>query len=293
MMKSKRYLLPILLISLAACSQQQDVSDAYGNFEAIEVMVSAESQGRIVAFVPEEGATLRKDQVTVVIDTTQLYLKKIQLESGFSSLGTRIQTLDAQVRASRVQMNNLEREKQRIDKLAEGGAATIKQQDDMNGQIALLEAQILATESQKSSVYAERKTLEVQIRQVEDQIMKCSIRNPIYGILLTKYKEAGEMAAPGQPLYKVANLDELILRAYVSGNQLSSVAVGKEVRVRFDVQEGMEECTGVVNWVSPRAEFTPKIIQTREERVNLVYALKIKVSNTGSLKIGMPGEVVF
>ncbi|TFH27178.1 MAG: HlyD family efflux transporter periplasmic adaptor subunit [Bacteroidia bacterium] len=293
MMKSKRYLLPILLISLAACSQQQDVSDAYGNFEAIEVMVSAESQGRIVAFVPEEGATLRKDQVTVVIDTTQLYLKKIQLESGFSSLVTRIQTLDAQVRASRVQMNNLEREKQRIDKLAEGGAATIKQQDDMNGQIALLEAQILATESQKSSVYAERKTLEVQIRQVEDQIMKCSIRNPIYGILLTKYKEAGEMAAPGQPLYKVANLDELILRAYVSGNQLSSVAVGKEVRVRFDVQEGMEECTGVVNWVSPRAEFTPKIIQTREERVNLVYALKIKVSNTGSLKIGMPGEVVF
>ncbi|MCK5067162.1 MAG: efflux RND transporter periplasmic adaptor subunit [Bacteroidales bacterium] len=292
-MKSSRYILPFLLLFLAACSKHEEVADAYGNFEAIEVMVSAESQGRVVAFEPEEGATLLEDQVSVVIDTTQHYLKKIQLESGFASLGTRIQTLDAQITASRVRMNNLEREKQRIDKLVEGGAATSQQQDDMNGQIALLEAQILATESQKSSVYAERKTLEVQIRQVEDQILKCAIRNPINGILLTKYKEEGEIAAPGQPLYKVANLDELILRAYVSGNQLSSVIVGKEVRVRFDVQEGMEEITGMVSWISPRAEFTPKIIQTREERVNLVYAIKVMVSNDGSLKIGMPGEVIF
>jgi len=286
-------LLPFLLISLAACSMKEEVSDAYGNFEAIEVLVSAESQGRILVFEPEEGATLEAYQVSVVLDSTQLYLKKIQLESGFSSLGTRIQTLEAQIRASRVQMDNLEREKQRIDKLVEGGAATSKQQDDVYGQIALLEAQIHATESQKSSIYAERKTLEVQIRQVEDQIMKCSVRNPISGVLLTKYKEAGEIAAPGQPLYKVANLDELILRAYVSGNQLSSVAVGKEVRVLYDGPEGMEESAGVVSWISPRAEFTPKIIQTREERVNLVYALKVKVKNDGSLKIGMPGEVIF
>ena len=292
-MKTTRYVLPFLLISFAACKPQQNVSDAYGNFEAIEVMVSAESQGRIMVFESEEGATLKEKQVTVVIDTTQLYLKKIQIESGKTSLSTRIQTLDAQVRASRVQMDNLEREKKRIDKLVDGGAATSKQQEDIHGQIALLEAQIQATESQKSSIFAERKTLEVQISQVEDQILKCSIRNPVDGILLTKYKEAGEMAAPGQPLYKVANLDELILRAYVSGNQLSSVVLGKEVRVRYDGQEGMEETSGVVSWVSPRAEFTPKIIQTREERVNLVYALKIKVSNTGRLKIGMPGEVVF
>jgi HlyD family secretion protein len=292
-MKSSRYLLPLLFLFVAACSTKEEVSDAYGNFEAIEVMVSAESQGKIVAFEPEEGSTLEENQVTVLIDTTQLYLRKIQFESGFSSLGTRIQTLDAQVRASRVQMNNLDREKQRIDKLAEGGAATTKQQDDIKGQIALLEAQIQATESQKSSVYAERKTLEVQIRQVEDQILKCAIRNPIDGILLTKYKEAGEIAAPGQPLYKVANLDELILRAYVSGKQLSSVAVGQEVGIRFDGPQGMKEASGVVSWISPRAEFTPKIIQTREERVNLVYALKVKVNNNGSLKIGMPGEVIF
>jgi len=292
-MKSSRLLLPLFILFLAACGTQDELADAYGNFEAIEVMVSAESQGKIMAFGPQEGTALEKDQVTVLIDTTQLYLQKIQLESAQSALLTRIQTLDAQIRASQVQMNNLEREKQRIDKLAEGGAATAKQQDDIRGQIALLEAQIQATGSQKSSVFAERRTLEVQIRQVEDQIAKCAVRNPVAGMLLTKYKEAGEVAAPGQPLYKVANLDELILRAYVSGMQLSSVAIGQEVRVRFDGPLGLEEMAGVVSWISPRAEFTPKIIQTREERVNLVYALKVRIINDGSLKIGMPGEVVF
>lgn len=292
-MKYTRYLLPFLLLPIVACNQQADSADAYGNFEAIEVMVSAETNGRIISFPTCEGAALLKNQVTVIIDTTQLYLQKVRLESGFVSLGSRINTLEAQVRVSRVQLDNLEREKERIDKLVEGGAATSKQQDDINGQVALLEAQIIATESQEASVHAERKTLEVQIRQVEDQIVKCAVRNPIEGILLTKYREQGEMAAPGQPLYKIADMGELILRAYLSGNQLSSVKTGGTVRVRFDKEQGMEETTGVVSWVSPRAEFTPKIIQTREERVNLVYAIKVVVPNDGSLKIGMPGEVIF
>lgn len=292
-MKYTRYLLPFLLLPVVACNQQADSADAYGNFEVIEVMVSAESNGRIISFPAREGAALLKDQVTVIIDTTQLYLQKVRLESGFASLGSRINTLEAQVRASRVQLDNLEREKGRIDRLVEGGAATSKQQDDINGQVALLEAQIAATESQEASVQAERKTLEVQIRQVEDQIVKCAVKNPIEGVLLTKYREQGEMAAPGQPLYKIADMGELILRAYLSGNQLSSVKTGGTVRVRFDKVQGMEETTGVVSWVSPRAEFTPKIIQTREERVNLVYAIKVVVPNDGSLKIGMPGEVLF
>jgi len=292
-MNYTRYLLPALFVIFLGCKNNEEQADAYGNFEAIEVMVSAESLGRIVEFQLREGATLEKGQVVVVIDTTQLDLKKSQLQSGKASIWSRISTLDAQVRANQVQLKNLEREKQRTEKLVEGGAATSKQQDDINGQIALLEAQIVATESQKASVRAEGKTMDVQIQQVEDQIMKCAIRNPIYGILLTKYKEEGEIASSGQPLYKVANLDELILRAYVSGDQLSSVTVGKEVRVRFDVLEGMEETTGVVSWISPRAEFTPKIIQTREERVNLVYAVKVAVTNGGDLKIGMPGEVYF
>jgi HlyD family secretion protein len=292
-MNYTKYLFPVLLLSLVACKQQADSSDAYGNFEAIEVIVSAESSGRIISFLPGEGTDLRAGQVSVNIDTTQLYLQKLRLESGFSSLGSRIKTLDAQLLASRVQLDNLERERKRIEKLVEGGAATSKQLDDINGQVALLEAQMAATASQKDAVYAERRTLQVQISQVEDQLIKCAIKNPIDGTLLIKYKEQGEIAGPGQPLYKMANMNELILRAYVSGEQLSSVRVGGTVRVKYDSSGALQETTGVLSWVSPRAEFTPKIIQTREERVNLVYAIKVVVPNDGSLKIGMPGEVMF
>ncbi len=292
-MNYTKYLLPVLLLSLVACKQQADISDAYGNFEAIEVIVSAESSGRIISFSPIEGDILLQDQVAVRIDTTQLFLKKLGLESGFSSLGSRIKTLDAQLHASRVQLDNLVREQKRVEKLLEGGAATSKQLDDINGQVALLEAQMAATASQKDAVYAERRTLQVQISQVEDQLTKCAIKNPIDGTLLIKYKEQGEIAAPGQPLYKMANMNELILRAYVSGDQLSSIKTGGSVTVSFDKEDGLQQTTGVVSWISPRAEFTPKIIQTREERVNLVYAIKVVVPNDGSLKIGMPGEVIF
>jgi HlyD family secretion protein len=292
-MKSINAIVPGLFILLMACSNGEEQVDAYGNFEAVEVMVSAETQGVIDRFGPREGDLLKEGQEVVVIDSTQLTLKKIQLQSGMASIRARIHTLDTQVRASMVQLENLERERQRIDKLLEGGAATTKQRDDIKGQIDLLKAQIDATGSQKALVHAERQTLEIQIRQVEDQIMKCTVRNPLEGIMLTKYRERGEMAAPGQPLYKIANLDELILRAYISGNQLSSVQTGAKVRVRFDAPEGTEELTGVVSWISAQAEFTPKIIQTREERVNLVYAIKVIVPNDGRLKIGMPGEVIF
>jgi len=292
-MKYSGYFLLFLLLQSVSCKQQPDTADAYGNFEAVEVMVSAESSGRIFNFPAQEGAALKENQVAVQIDTTQLYLQKLRLESGKVSLSSKIKTLDAQLRASRVQLDNLLREQERIQKLLEGGAATSKQLDDITGQVELLKAQMEATESQKASIHAEKNTLQVQIRQVEDQITKCSIRNPIDGILLTKYKEEGELAAPVQPLYKIANMEKLILRAYVSGSQLSSIQTGGQVKVRFDREQGLEETTGVVSWISPRAEFTPKIIQTREERVNLVYAIKIVVPNNGSLKIGMPGEVVF
>jgi HlyD family secretion protein len=292
-MKIITFVLSCLLIFLGACKQKDELADAYGNFEAIEIIVSAESSGRILSFPSMEGDLLTKEQVSVHIDTTQLYLQKLGLESGFASLSSRILTLDAQLEASRVQMQNLEREQKRLENLVAGGAATSKQLDDISGQVSLLEAQMAATASQKQAVFAERKTLEVQIRQLDDQLGKCAVRNPIDGTLLSKYREAGEMAAPGQPLFKMARMDELILRAYVTGKQLSSVKLGEELRVRFDSSEGLRELTGVVSWISPMAEFTPKIIQTREERVNLVYAIKVVVPNDGSLKIGMPGEVVF
>ena len=293
MMKYLKFIALSALTVLLACQNQEGQADAYGNFEAIEVIIAAETQGRIESFDPMEGDLLEEGQVVVAIDTVQLHLKKAQLQSGEASLNARIHTLEAQVRANRVQLNNQEREKQRIDKLVEGGAATSKQQDDMEGQIELIKAQIVALESQKASVFAERNTLKVQIEQVEDQIARSMIRNPKEGVMLSKYKEQGEIAAPGQSLYKMANMDELILRAYVSGDQLSEVVTGNSVKVMFDGAGGMEERTGVVSWISPSAEFTPKIIQTREERVNLVYAIKVMVPNDGSLKIGMPGEVVF
>ncbi len=292
-MKYTRYLLPAIFITFLGCNNNEEQADAYGNFEAIEVIVSAEAQGRIMAFAPREGEALQQGSVIVIVDSTQLHLKKQQLQSGSVSLRSKISTLDAQVKASRVQLENMKREKRRIDKLLAGGAATSKQQDDINGQIALLEAQIVAAESQKASVFAERNTLNIQIQQVEDQIWKCAVRSPMDGIILAKYKEEGEIVAPGQSLCKMANMDHLILRAYVSGEQLSEIETGQSVKVRFDVPGGMEETTGVVNWISSQAEFTPKIIQTKEERVNLVYALKVEVPNDGKLKIGMPGELLF
>ncbi|MEN8229102.1 MAG: HlyD family efflux transporter periplasmic adaptor subunit [Bacteroidota bacterium] len=292
-MKYTRYLLPAIFITLLGCNNHEEQADAYGNFEAVEVIVSSEAQGRIVAFAPREGETLQHGNVIVVVDSTQLHLKKQQLQSGTASLRSRISTLDAQVQASKVQMENMEREKKRIDNLLEGGAATPKQQDDIKGQIALLEAQIVAMESQKTSVYAERNTLNIQIQQVDDQIWKCTVRSPMDGIILAKYKEEGEIVGPGQSLCKMANMDKLILRAYVSGEQLSEIKRGQSVKVRFDLPGDIEETTGVVSWISPQAEFTPKIIQTKEERINLVYALKVEVPNDGRLKIGMPGELLF
>jgi HlyD family secretion protein len=283
----------MLFLFLLACNHKEEQADAYGNFEANEIMVSAESGGKILSFLPEEGEMLKLDQVSVILDTVQLYLKKQGLESGFASQGSRIRTLDAQLHASRVQLDNLVREQDRLHKLVEGGAATTKQMDDINGQVALLEAQMAATASQKEAVYAERETLEVQISQVDDQLERCRVRNPMDGVLLTKYREKGELVAPGQPLFKMARLDQLILRAYVSGSQLASLTLGQELTVRYDRDGGLAEVPGKVSWISSSAEFTPKIIQTREERVSLVYAVKVVVPNDGSLKIGMPGELAF
>jgi HlyD family secretion protein len=281
------------MLFFVACRYEGDGADAYGNFEAVDVLVSSELQGKILRFDPVEGDKVTQNQVVAVLDSTQLYLKKKQLQTGMVSIGARLRTLDAQIEAQQVQLENLLREKQRIENLFESGAATSKQRDDINGQVSLLEAQIAATATQKASVESERGSIEVQIQQVEDQLFKCLIRNPRSGTILNKYKEAGEITGPGQSLYKLADLDELILRVYVTGSQLSQVKLGEEVTVQYDSTDGVERINGKVAWVSSQAEFTPKVIQTREERVSLVYAVKIRVPNDGTLKIGMPGEVLF
>ena len=282
-----------ILLASASCRNGENLPDAYGNFEANEVIVSALSKGEIRSFEPMEGTALKKGELVAVIDSTQLHLNLRQLKSGRASLRSRLVTLEAQMKAQKVQLDNLEREAARLEKLFKGGAATEKQMEDLRGQIELVKAQAEATESQKLSVYAEQDNLEIRILQAEDLIGHCMVTSPVEGVLLTKYREQGEVAATGQPLFKVAPMEELILRAYISGSQLSQVTSGSTVRVMIDGRDGLEELKGEVSWISPQAEFTPKVIQTREERVSLVYAMKVVVPNDGRLKIGMPGEVFF
>jgi len=286
-------LLSLVVLVLSSCNNEQDASDAYGNFEAVDVMVASESQGKLLSFDLEEGQRISVDEIVGVIDTMQLYLKKQQFLASIKTVQTKSRTLNAQKDSYGVQLENLSREYKRIQNLLKDGAATSKQKDDVEGNMKLIKSQIVALETQKSTIAAESNSLKIQINQVNDQISKASVTNPIDGVVLQKYKEAGEIVGSGQNLYKIADLSELILRAYVSGGQLSRVEIGKEMIVRIDSESGIEELSGTVTWISSEAEFTPKIIQTKEERVNLVYAIKVIVKNDGRLKIGMPAELKF
>lgn len=286
-------LLTLVIMISQACANDKDLSDAYGSFEAVDVMVAAESAGKLLSFTLEEGEKIEAGKAVGIIDTMQLYLKKQQLYAGIRTINTKYGTLEAQKSAYNVQLENLERELERVESLLEDGAATGKQKDDIQGNKKVINAQLAALETQKSTIAAERAGMNTQIDQLNDQISRGIIKNPITGVVLQKYKEAGEIVGPGQNLYKIANLNELILRVYVSGKQLSSVKIGEQLTVRIDGPEGIEELQGKVSWVSSEAEFTPKIIQTREERINLVYAVKVIVKNDGRLKIGMPGEIKF
>jgi HlyD family secretion protein len=278
---------------LAGCANNEQASDAYGNFEAVAVLVSAEGQGKLLSINIEEGEQLADGKTVAVIDTMQLYLQKEQVRASLNALRTKYGTIGAQASTYKVQLENLDRELKRTENLLSGGAATSKQRDDILGNITLVKSQLAALQAQKSTIAAEEGTLLVQVKQIENQLQKCMTINPVAGLVLEKYKRRGEVVAPGQALYKIADTHQLSLRAYISGDQLSSVNVGDEVTVRYDGPGGIMETSGTVSWIASQAEFTPKIIQTREERVNLVYAIKVVVENDGSLKIGMPGEVKF
>ena len=283
----------MIVILVGGCTGN-DMSDAYGNFEATEVLVSAESNGRILNFSVEEGIEIDENMTVGLVDTTTLYLKKLQLIKQMHAVNTRIPTIESQIRVQEQQLKNLAVEKERIDRLYAEGAATRKQLDDIDGQLDLLREQIAATRVQKVSVMAESETIRIQIMQTEDGLKKCRIVNPVKGTVLAKYAEVGEITAFGKLLYKIANLDELELKVFISGDQLPHIILGSEVEVLIDenVKEN-RKLSGRVSWISQKAEFTPKTIQTKEERVNLVYAVKVTVKNDGSLKIGMPGEINF
>ena len=301
-MKMKKRLLNIVLILitalLLACSNGNGDFDATGTFESEEVIVSSEAMGKLLKFDVEEGMILKQDQVVGLVDTTQLYLKKKQLESTIRSVLSKQPDIPTQLAAIQGQIATAEREKIRIENLVSSDAATTKQLDDINSQLDLLNKQYDATKSSltitKQGMRSETLPLIAQVEQIQDQINKSIIRNPIDGTVLTRYAMQDEVTSNGKALYKIADLSEMILRAYINGDQLGQVKLDQKVKVFVDKGDGeQKELDGEIYWVSSKSEFTPKTIQTKDERANLVYAIKVKVKNDGYLKIGMYGEIKF
>ncbi|HAF27456.1 MAG TPA: HlyD family secretion protein [Bacteroidales bacterium] len=292
-MKTKIYLLiiPILLVS---CNGNENDSDAFGNFEAKEVIVSAEAQGKVIEFNIEEGQDLKNGQYLGFIDTIPLSIQREQLIAQKNAIASKKANVAAQIDVQEQQKSILEIEKNRIEQLYNDHAATKQQVDDINGKYDVLEKQITATKTQFSSISQEMIVIDKQVKLVNEQISRAKIVNPINGTVLEKYVEENEIATTGKALYKIARLDEIELRVYISGAQLPNIKIGQKVKVYIDKNvEANQEYDGEVFWISDQAEFTPKIIQTKEERVNMVYAVKIKVKNDGEIKIGMPGEIRF
>ncbi|PLX07584.1 MAG: HlyD family secretion protein [Marinilabiliales bacterium] len=278
--------------SVSSCNRDNNEADAYGNFEAIETIISAESNGKLLYFGIDEGQSLTADSTIGMIDTMQLHYQKEQILSKKDVIQSKFANIIAQVNVVEEQITTLEKEKARVENLLKSGAATQKQLDDINGHINILNKQMLTIKTQNASIFAELESVESSIALIDDQISRAVIINPVKGIVLEKYVQQFEIVNAGKPLYKLADLSEIILRAYVSGDQLDDFKIGQKVNVYIDAdKDSNHEYEGEIVWVSSEAEFTPKIIQTKKERVNLVYAVKIKVKNDGKIKIGMPGEV--
>jgi HlyD family secretion protein len=289
--------IPILIVIaflLSACSGKNSKADAYGNFETTEVIVSSEIQGKVINFIVEEGKTYKTGEVVGQIDTIQLILKRDQLIAQRKASAAKISNILSQITVQEEQKRTLLVDKERIEKLLKDNAVPFKQLDDINGKIQVTDKQIASIKTQNASVINELTAMDKQIAQMIDQINRCKIVNPINGTVLDKYIEPFEIAMPGKALYKIADINQMILRVYVSGAQLPSIKVGQKVNVIIDKNaKENQSLEGTISWISSQAEFTPKIIQTKEERVNLVYAVKVSVNNDGKLKIGMPGEVKF
>ncbi len=287
-------LLFIAVLIIAGCSNKTGQADAYGNFEATEVMVSAETSGRIIKFNITEGTETDQGTVIALIDTTLFHLQKAEIDAGMKSVRARLNSITAQNGILEQQIANLNVNVTRIDNMLKDEAATKKQLDDLTGQVAVLQKQISANNTQRASVAAELYSLESKKATLDEQIRRCTVKSPLKGTVIEKYSEEGEMTATGKPLVKVADLSLMRLRVYVSGAQLGSIKTGQQCSVRIDDgKKGYTSFTGIVSFISGKAEFTPKIIQTKEERVTLVYAVLIDVQNDGSMKSGMPGEAIF
>jgi HlyD family secretion protein len=284
----------LFVLILGACGTKNPEPDAYGNFEAVEYTISAEAQGKLQFFKVEEGNLLEKDAYVGLIDTVQLFLKKAQYIAQKKLSASRLANIESQISTLEEQKKNLLRDKQRAESMLKDDAVPRKQLEDIDGNLNVLESQVKSTKTQFQSVYEEIRVVDKQIEQMSDQISRCYIRNPIKGTVLEKFAETSELITSGKPLYKLADLEKLELTAYLSGKELSSAKIGDSVLVFYDAgAPKLNSQKGIISWISAKAEFTPKIIQTREERVNLVYAVKVRTRNNGEIKIGMPGEVRF
>lgn len=293
-MKNILILISLSVILLSGCSNDKQKSDAYGNFEATETIVSSESSGKLYELNVEEGQVIEANKIVGYIDTTQLYLKKLQLAQQKNTTRTKFKNVSSQISVLQEQKRVAIRERDRVERLIKDNAATGKQLDDLNGSIDVINKQISSIDIQNSTTNEELKGYDVQIQQVVDQLQKSNITNPVKGTVIMKFAEQGEIVSFGKPLYKIADISIMELRVYVSGAQLPEIKLGQKVKVLIDDgKSGYKTLEGEISWISSKAEFTPKIIQTKEERVNLVYAVKVKVANDGSLKIGMPGEIMF
>lgn len=297
---------------LASCKNGNSKYDASGTFEANEVIVSSELSGKILSFTVEEGQTLAKDTMVGTVDAANISLQKEQVEASVAALSEKtadvspaVKLLENQLEVQKVQLNNLLYEYARIDRLVKQDAATGKQLDDIKAQVDVAKKNINVTiqqinvqknnvATQNRSILSEGKPLQKRVAQLDDQLKKANIINPVGGTVITKYAEPGEITAAGKALYKIADLSTMTLRAYVTGSQLSKIKLGQTVKVLVDDgADKYREMPGTITWISDKAEFTPKTIQTKDERANLVYATKIKVKNDGYIKIGMYGEVKF
>jgi HlyD family secretion protein len=300
----------IASLLIISCNRSESNFDASGTFEADETIVSSEMPGKILSFNVEEGMRLPKDSIVGSVDATNIDLQQQQVEASIHALNEKtanvnpqVELLQNQLAVQQSQLDNLLHERTRIENLLKSDAATPKQLDDINSQIDVVKKSMAVTQqqinvkkndiaTQNRSILSEAEPLKKRVAQLEDQQQRANIVNPVTGTVITKYAEAGEITSSGKALYKIADLSELNLRAYVTGVQLPAIKLGQQVKVMIDQGEKKyKEYTGNIIWISDKAEFTPKTIQTKEERANLVYAIKVKVKNDGFLKIGMYGEV--
>ena len=288
----------VLALAMTACGKGNKAYDASGVFESTEVTISAEGNGKIMSLGIQEGDRLEAGAVVGCIDTVQLFLSKVQLEASRRAVGSGRLNISRQIAALESQIVKQRQELDRFTKLEQAGASNRKQVEDIQAQLDILERQLAAQkeslQNANSNVSGQADAIEAQIAQLEDRIRKCVITSPVSGTVLAKYSEAGELAVQGRALFKVADLENIRLRAYITADQLTNIKLGQAVKVYANQgTSGRKEYAGTLVWISDKAEFTPKTIQTRDERANLVYAVKIAVNNDGLIKLGMYGEVKF